>query len=205
MDIREQFKDMMRKPMNKEKITEILNYFKNQWWSPCGSEFDYSFIQIDEINEKIELAKEQGFTCDIFISQNIYNNDDNPIFCHLFDSCHLFIHDWFNFKRQLINGDFDVSDDEMKYLIEQFGTPTLTEYLTQEYPLLHQEVRYALEHEVNEFYNIYKNDIIMEDGYAYSISDRMYLDDAIWNHAPLFCNGTIARLIAKIYNKEIKL
>lgn len=204
MNINEQFKDMMRRPMNKENITKILNYFCDEWWSPAGSEFDYSFIEINEINKKIKLAKEQGFTLDIYISQSNYGNN-NPIFCHIYDGCHLIIYDWYNFKHHLVIGEIDLTDDEKEYLIEHFGTPTLEEYLAQEYSPLHQEVRYALEQEVNEFYNIYKNDIIMKDDHAYSVSDGMYLDDAIWNYAPLFCNGTIARLVTKLYKGELKL
>jgi hypothetical protein len=102
MNIKEQFKNMLRRPMNKENITQILDYFHDQWWSPAGSEFDYSFIQIDEINEKIKLAKEQGFTLDIYINQNNGRNN-NPIFCYIFDSCHLIIYDWYTFKHYLLS------------------------------------------------------------------------------------------------------
>lgn len=83
-------------------------------------------------------------------------------------------------------------------------TPTLHEYLVQNYDY-HPEVIKELEKEVIEFYNLYKDDIKIENGDCMIPSEGLWLTDAIWNHAPLFCNSTIGYIVEKLYKKEIKL
>lgn len=202
MDIEQKFKNTMRK-MNRKEINEVLEFFSDIWNSPVCMEFDYSFITIEEVPNIIKKAKEHNTSIDIHLNQGVCPNCNNPIFWWVFECEHTLIYDWLSLRESIIDGTFtDITEEEKEYIIEQFGTPTLTEYLAKKYDLLHQEVRYALEQEVNEFYNIYKDDIKITGGDAYSISDNMMLCDAIWNYGPLFCSNTITDLIEKIYKKR---
>lgn len=187
----------------KEQVNKFLDWYKEQMDCCIVSYFNYTIINKEDISTLVKNHSDK----EIRIEIQDWNDDIyNPIICWIIhDPTTLMIMDWRSLKHEAkdwISGDCIENE-----FIEEFSLPpTLKEYLEEEYgDTLHKEVRLALEQEVNEFYNIYKDDIYIENDSAFSKSDNMMLVDAIWNHAPLFCNQTIEHYVMKIYNGELRL
>lgn len=194
-------KEILHKMENKEKIIKFLDWYK-QISSGITYYFDYKIIEQNEIQKVMMEYDYEELRIEI---QNFDHDFDNPIICWLqeIDTPTLIIMDWVCLRDEM--KDWIIYEGEKETFIEKFGTPTLEEYINEKYGDYGKDVCMALEHEVNEFYNIYKDDIVEEDGDLWSKSERLMLQDAIWGHAPLFSSTQIARLVEKIYNKELKL
>lgn len=187
--------ETMQNIKTEEKVKEFLDWYKE---ADGDISFNYHIIEEDEISDIIQKHNNGSIRME---RQDFYYDFYNPIITWKFDGT-LFIIDWVNLKSDMIGENWlDCLEEEF---LEEFGIPTLDEYLEENYEL-HPEVRKELAKEVKEFYDIYKNDIIIIDDFAESINDNMMLVDAIWNHAPLFCNSTIENLVVKLYKKEIRL
>lgn len=188
----------------KDEVKRFLNWWSNVQDCFIIKYFDYKIITKDQISQTIQNSECE----DIRIStQDLGYNFYNPIITwedHS-DIPTLFIMDWVCPRSTIVREDWIQEPSDIEELIKEFGTPTLEKYINKKYGDYGKDVCMALKHEVNEFYNIYKDDIIEEDDELWSKSERLMLQDAIWGHAPLFSSTQIARLVEKIYNKELKL
>ena len=199
-----QIEETIYKIKKESDVMRFLDWWKNVNDCCIVQYFNYRIINQNEISNIITNSECKEIRVEI---QDFGYNFFNPIIVweNYADTPTLFIMDWINLRSSIIKeGWMQDSCDEDEFL-EKFGTPTLEEYLEEHYGELHKEVRFALEHEINEFYNLYKDDIVIEDGELMVPCDGLWLNDAIWNHAPLFNNNTIGYIVEKLYKKEIKL
>ena len=200
-----------RKIMNniktEKQVKEFLDWWKEEMDCCLVQYFDYTIINKNDIEKTITSTEYD----DLIIQISDYGwlqPEYNPIitWVNSADGRCLYIMDWKSLKTEMVDEGWICDNTTLKDFKEKFGIkPTLEEYVRNQYSNLHPEVQNALIKEVKEFYDAYKDDIYMENDCAFSKSDNMMLVDAIWNHAPLFCNSTINHIIEKIYNKEIKI
>ena len=200
----ENVRNILANIKTKYEVHKFLNWQKEKW-TGMVCHFEYQIINTNEISDVI-----QNSNCTEYqIELSDWNTGNyNPIITweNHQDISTLYIMDWAHFKYNLVhNMWFDYVNDYDDFIDNFNNLTTLEEYLDEHCSELHKEVRLALEHEVNEFYNIFKDDIYIEDDTAWSKDHKMMLVDAIWNYAPLFSNTTIEHYVMKLYNKEIKL
>lgn len=191
--------------LNNMQDVEVIRFL--EWYKTIESsivcQFDYKIIQREDISKIINEYEYDEIRISI---QDFSYNFYNPVICwvNTMDIPTLFIMDWVSLRYEI--GEWIcMEQDIVDSFIENFKTLTLEKYIEKEYGELGKDVCIALEHEVNEFYNIYKDDIEERDGDLFSKSEGLLLEDAISGYAPLFSNREIDRLVTKIYNKELKL
>jgi len=194
---------IMQNIRKRKDVIRFLDWYKEIENGIVG-QFDYKIINMEEISDV--MAEYSYYDICIKIEDYCSDISYNPIICWLNtqDIPTLYIMSWNYLKNEAIEWVSTHPDVEDSF-IKEFDKPTLEKYIKNEFGEFGDDVCSLLEHEVNEFYNIYKDDFTIAGGILFSKSKRKPLHHAIWEETALFSSYLIAKIIREIYDNEINL
>lgn len=118
------FKETLEKLQNKVEINQFLEYLKEIETDAMGCHFDYSIINMKDINDIIS----DNVNINIQINNNYYQKFYNPIIYWVFDGDSVNIYDWYNLRINIINECW-FDENQKKEIIERFSSIKINDIL----------------------------------------------------------------------------
>lgn len=118
MNNKNKFNKVLNCIILEKEVKEFLELLKEIQTDCMGCHFDYSIININDINR---IIKENDLPHkNIMINKDKFEYNYNPIIYWTFDNMHLFIYDWRNLKREIVKNEW-LEEREREKIINKFN------------------------------------------------------------------------------------